>query len=86
MATSKPKYRVLVGLNYPPDNKRAEVGDVVTDLPDFAIRTLLRDGAIEEVKPKGEKKTERDPEVVVVEHVSANTEEGVTVKEEKVER
>lgn len=46
MAT-KPKYRVLKGINYP---QRAEVGDIVSDIPDFAIRVLIREGAIEPVK------------------------------------
>lgn len=55
MAAKAPTYRVLVGINYPPDNKRAEPGDLVTDLPDFSIEPLLRQGAIE---PADEKKTE----------------------------
>jgi hypothetical protein len=40
-------YRVLVGINYPPDDKRAEVGDIVSDLPDFATSKLLAAGVIE---------------------------------------
>lgn len=52
---SKPKYRVLVGMDYP-ENRRAEAGDVVTDLPDHAINYLLRDGKIEKAdKEEGEK-------------------------------
>lgn len=45
---AKPKYRVNVGINYPP-NKRAEAGDVITDLPNGAEETLLKLGAIERV-------------------------------------
>lgn len=41
------QYRVLVGINYPPDDKRAEVGDVVDDLPDFAIKKLLAANVVE---------------------------------------
>jgi hypothetical protein len=41
-----PKYRVLVGLNYPPD-RRAEPGDIVDDIPPVSIPWLLRDRAIE---------------------------------------
>lgn len=41
------QYRALVGIDYPP-NKRAEAGDVVTDLPGDAIKWLLEDGLIED--------------------------------------
>lgn len=47
------KYRVLVGINYPPDDKRAEVGDVVEDLPDFAVKKLLAANVVEKfVEPE----------------------------------
>lgn len=42
-------YRVLNGLSYPPD-KRAEVGDIVDDLPSKSVKWLLAKGHIEEVK------------------------------------
>jgi hypothetical protein len=38
-------YTVLNGVNYPPD-RRAEPGDVVTDLPAKAIKWLLEINAI----------------------------------------
>lgn len=41
------RYRVLQGIDYPP-NKRAEIGDVVEDLPTSAIKWLLSDGYIED--------------------------------------
>jgi len=41
-------YRVLNGLSYPPD-KRAEVGDIVDDLPSKSVKWLLKKGHIEEV-------------------------------------
>lgn len=41
------RYRVLTGLNYPPD-KRAEIGDVVEDLPAQSVKWLLADGHIED--------------------------------------
>lgn len=41
-----PKYKVLVGLDYPPD-KRAEAGDVVDDLPGKSIKWLREAGLIE---------------------------------------
>jgi hypothetical protein len=47
VAAKAPKYRVLKGLNYPPDNKRANPGDIVDDLPDYSIAPLLRQDAIE---------------------------------------
>jgi hypothetical protein len=39
-------YRVLVGLDYPP-GKRAEAGDVVSDLPEKSIKWLLSQNKIE---------------------------------------
>jgi len=41
-----PAYRVLVGLDYPPD-RRAEPGDVVEDLPGKSIKWLSEQGLIE---------------------------------------
>lgn len=39
------EYKVLKGLDYPP-NKRAEVGDVVSDLPKESISWLVSGGYI----------------------------------------
>lgn len=44
-------YRALVGIDYPP-NRRAEAGDVITDLPGAAIKGLVADGSIERVDGK----------------------------------
>jgi hypothetical protein len=41
-------YKVLTGLSYPP-NKRAEVGDVVNDLPQNSVKWLIKSGRIEEI-------------------------------------
>ena len=49
-AKAKERYRVLVGINYPPGDKRAEPGDVVSDLPDHSVKDLLRQGVIEEAE------------------------------------
>ena len=40
------KYRVLSGIDYPP-NKRAEKGDVVEDLPPTSVKWLLESNIIE---------------------------------------
>jgi hypothetical protein len=68
------KYRVLVGLDYPP-NKRAEAGDEVSDLPSSSITWLLADGLIEAVDGKTSKKTvvvpEPEPEPEAVEETVA---------------
>ena len=40
------RYRVIQGINYPP-NKRAEIGDVVDDLPSSAIKWLVAEGVVE---------------------------------------
>lgn len=44
------RYRVLAGLNYPTKagEKRAEPGDVVSDLPAKAVAWLLEQGHIKE--------------------------------------
>lgn len=46
-------YLVLVGLSYPGaghEDKRAEPGDIVTDLPAGSLTWLLKDGYIEPVE------------------------------------
>lgn len=43
------KYRVLVGLDYPPA-RRAEAGDVISDLPAKSISWLRDAGLIEQVE------------------------------------
>lgn len=45
---SKFEYEVLAGIDYPP-NKRAEVGEIVSDLPKDSIPWLLSSGIIKEV-------------------------------------
>jgi hypothetical protein len=59
------QYRVLKGIDYPP-NKRAEVGDVVTDLAPSSIKWLLEVGAIEDVNKKT---TQVEEPVAVVEPI-----------------
>ena len=56
------KYRVLQGIDYPP-NKRAEMGAGVEDLPATAIKWLLESGAIEDASKPA--KVEPKPEPVV---------------------
>ena len=46
--------RVLQGIDYPP-NKRAEAGDIVTDLAPSSIKWLLEVGAIEDTDKKATK-------------------------------
>lgn len=58
------KYRVLQGIDYPP-NKRAEIGDVVDDLPATSIKWLLESGAIEDSSKPAKKIEEPKPEPVV---------------------
>lgn len=41
-----PKYRVLQGIDFPPD-RRVEAGDIVDDLPPKAIKWLREQGLIE---------------------------------------
>jgi hypothetical protein len=44
----KPRYKVLTGMNYPPNNTRAGTGSVVDDIPKTSIPWLLSDGHIVE--------------------------------------
>lgn len=46
MARAATAYKVNVGINYPP-GKRAEPGDVVSDLPPASVPGLLESGVIE---------------------------------------
>lgn len=41
------QYRVLIGMNYGPEAKRAEVGEVVNDIPAGSVPWLLDAHAIE---------------------------------------
>lgn len=74
------KYRVLVGLDYPP-NKRAEAGDEVSDLPSSSITWLLADGLIEAVDGKASKKTVVAPEPEVEPEAVEETVAEETVEE-----
>lgn len=47
------KYRVLMGINYPP-NKRAEPGEIVSDLPITSIPWLIDNKVIELVQEGSE--------------------------------
>lgn len=53
------RYLVKIGLHYPP-NCRAEKGDIVDDLPDFAIKGLLENGVIEHLDDGTPKSLEGD--------------------------
>jgi hypothetical protein len=48
---AKRAYRVLIGLNYPPNDTRAEPGDVRDDIPPGSVGWLLEAGAIVPVDP-----------------------------------
>lgn len=71
-------YRVLTGIDYPPD-KRAEPGDIVADLPGKSIKWLVACGAIEKSDGSVWPKEEAVEEVVEVEAVEEE------VVEEEVE-
>lgn len=65
------RYRVLQGIDYPP-NKRAEVGDIVEDIPAQSVKWLLDSGIIEDTdKPakKIEKSVVEEPKAEPVAEV-----------------
>ena len=72
------KYRVLQGIDYPP-NKRAEIGDVVEDLPAASIKWLLESGAIEDSSKPAKKIEEPTPEPIAEPVVEAVVEAPVEV-------
>ena len=72
------QYRAVVGLDYPP-NKRAEAGDIVTDLPEKSVTWLLASGFIEEVDGK---KSPKKSAPVVEETPVVETEEAPAVTTE----
>lgn len=52
------QYRVLAGLDYPPD-KRAEAGSVVSDIPEKSAKWLLDQGLIELADGKSKSSTKQ---------------------------
>lgn len=52
------KYEVIVGLNYPPD-QRAEPGEIRDDIPKESVPWLLSGGLIRKVKSKTKPKEAR---------------------------
>lgn len=61
------QYRVLVGLNYPPD-RRVEAGQIVDDLPGKSIKWLTEQGLIE---PAGKSEGKQDAKPAPVEDEEA---------------
>jgi hypothetical protein len=64
------RYRVLQGIDYPP-NKRAEVGELVTDIPATSIPWLVECGIIEDADKPTKKIKEPVKEEPAVEKVVA---------------
>jgi len=73
------QYRALVGIDYPP-NKRAEAGEIISDLPGDAIKWLLEDGLIED-SSKPSKKVE--PVVVETPLEVIDLSDGISAEEAK---
>ena len=74
------QYRALVGIDYPP-NKRAEAGEIVSDLPGDAIKWLLEDGLIED-SSKPAKKVETPVEETPLTVIDLS--DGISSEEAKV--
>ena len=78
-------YRVLKGIDYPP-NKRVEAGQTVSDLPPTAISWLLEHNIIEDASKPAKKIEEPKIEIVVEEETEEPTiEEIVDVEEPTTE-
>jgi hypothetical protein len=63
------KYRVLVGLSYPPD-RRAEYGDIVDDIPSRSLKWLVDQGAVEMVTKSGESAPVTDRDQVLTDDIA----------------
>lgn len=70
------RYRVLQGIDYPP-NKRAEVGDVVEDIPAQSVKWLLDSEIIEDTDKPTKKNVKPVVEEPKVEPVAEVVEEPV---------
>ncbi len=70
------QYRVLQGIDYPP-NKRAEAGQVVSDLPPSSVKWLLESGIIEDASKPAKKIEEpkEEPKAEPVVEAKAEVEE-----------
>jgi hypothetical protein len=70
------RYRVLQGIDYPP-NKRAEAGEIVTDLPAQSVKWLLDSGIVEDADKPTTKIVEPVVEETKVEPVVEKAEEPI---------
>jgi len=68
------RYRVLQGIDYPP-NKRAEAGKIVEDLPAQSVKWLLDSGIIEDADKPSKKIEEPVIEEIKAEPVAEVVEE-----------
>jgi hypothetical protein len=77
-----PQYRVLTGIDYPPDN-RAEKDALVSDIPEKSAKWLLEQGLIEladgktpKAEPVIEAVIEAEPEVTFDPHATDGDKDG----------
>ena len=73
------RYRVLQGIDYPP-NKRAEVGAIVEDIPAQSVKWLLESGIIEDADKPSKKIVEPIVEKIKAEPVAEVVEEPAVEK------
>ena len=77
-----PQYRVLTGIDYPPDN-RAEKNALVSDIPEKSAKWLLEQGLIEladgktpKAEPVIEAEIVAEPEVTFDPHATDGDKDG----------
>lgn len=78
------QYRVLQGIDYPP-NKRAEVGQIVSDLPPASVKWLLESGVIEDASKPAKKVEEPKAEEPIKVEEPVKAEEPIVEEPAKVE-
>jgi len=69
------QYRVIVGIDYPPD-KRAEANSLVSDIPEKSAKWLLDQGLIELADGKNKIVKEETIEVKIEEGFDPNATDG----------
>ena len=83
-----PQYRVLTGIDYPPDN-RAEKDALVSDIPEKSAKWLLEQGLIELADgktTKAEPVVEAKPEVTFDPHATDGDKDGYVQDNTNFER
>lgn len=59
-ADDKTRFEVLVGFNWPDDDRRVEAGEIVDELPPNAVKWMMRDGIVRIHDPEAAAEEDED--------------------------